>query len=82
MKKPWLFAIVPGILASVAVIFVLALLAVKLLWAWTMPDIFPGAVQQGLVAETMSWFTALKVAIFVAVLSGIAGIRTSRHKKG
>jgi hypothetical protein len=82
MKNSWLFAIVPSIIASVVGIFVLALLVVKLLWAWTIPDIFPGAVQQGLITGTISWFTALKVAIFVAVLFGIADIRGSGRKKG
>jgi hypothetical protein len=47
----------------------------KVLWAWTIPDLFPGAVEQGLVASDISWFTALKLAIFVALLARIAGIR-------
>jgi hypothetical protein len=34
------------------------------------PDLFPGAVQQGLVAGSISWGTAAKVALFLAVLSG------------
>jgi len=60
-------AIAIGILA-----FILALLLVKLLWAWTIPDLFPGAVKQGLVAGSISWYTAMKVAIFIAVLAGFA----------
>ena len=79
MKKPWLFAIVPGILALVVGAFVIVLLLVKLLWAWTIPDLFPGAVEQGLIAGAISWFTALKVAIFVAILAGVAGARRG-HK--
>jgi hypothetical protein len=82
MKKSWLVAIVPGILALVAGVFVLVLLLIKLLWAWTIPDLFPGAVEQGLVAGTISWLTALKVAIVVAVLAGLVGIFASRHEKG
>ena len=54
---------------------VVVLLVVKLLWAWTIPDLFPGAIQQGLVAGTISWYTAFKVAIFAAVLAGLAGAR-------
>ena len=79
-KKTWLVAIVPGILALVAGVFVLVLLLIKLLWTWTIPDLFPGAVEQGLVAGTISWLTALKVAIVVAVLAGFAGIFASRHE--
>lgn len=70
-----LIVIVPGILGVIAVVFVIALLLIKVLWAWTIPDLFPGAVEQGLVAGGISWFTALKLAIFVAVLAGVAGIR-------
>lgn len=78
MKKKWLIAIVPGIFAIIVGAFVIALLLVKLLWAWTIPDIFPGAVDQGLVAREISWFTSLKVAIFVAALAGIAGVRRGK----
>ena len=59
-------------------VFILSLLLVKLLWAWTIPDLFPGAVKEGLVAKTISWYTSFKVAIFVAVLFGLG--RTSVKK--
>ena len=64
--------IVAGVTAA-CVAFVVGLLAIKLLWAWTIPDILPGAVAQGLVAGSISWLTAAKVALFGAVLSGVAG---------
>ena len=63
-----------GLLVIVG-IFLLALLLIKLVWVWTIPDLFPGAVEEGLVARSISWFTAFKLAIFVAVLGGIAGLR-------
>ena len=75
MEKKWLIAVVPGVLALILVAFIVALFLVKILWAWTIPDLFPGAVKQGLIAEEISWYTSLKVAIFVAALAGIAGIR-------
>ena len=56
-------------------VFFVVLLLLKFLWSWTIPDLFPGAVEQGLVAHYISWFTAFKVAIFVAVLAGVAGLR-------
>ena len=65
----------PGILALVVGAFNVALFLVMILWAWTIPDLFPGAVEQGLIAREISWYTSLKVAIFVAALAGIAGIR-------
>jgi len=79
MKKTWRVAIVPGILALVVGAFVIVLLLVKLLWAWTIPDLFPGAVAQGLIARSISWFTALKVSIFVAILAGLAGARKGKE---
>jgi hypothetical protein len=66
---------VPTILAFMVAAFVVALLLLRWLWAWTVPDLFPGAVEQGLVAGSISWYTALKLAIFLAVLAGFAGAR-------
>ena len=78
-NKKWLMAIMSGIFAFIVGAFVIALLLIKLLWAWTIPDLFPGAVEQGLVAREISWFTAFKVAVFVAALAGIAGFRRSKR---
>ena len=64
--------IVAGITVA-CIAFVVVLFLIKFLWAWTIPDLFPGAVEQGLVAKTISWLTAGKIAIFIAILSGIAG---------
>ena len=79
MDKKWLIAIVRGVLAGVLAlilgVFIVVLFLVKILWAWTIPDLFPGAAEQGLIAKEISWYTSLKVAIFVAALAGIAGIR-------
>ncbi len=77
MKKAWLVAIVPGMLALGVAAFALALLLVKVMWAWTVPDLFPGAVKLGLVAREISWMAALKVALFVGVLAGITGGKKS-----
>jgi len=74
MKRNWIIAaVVPGVLAVVVCVFVIAIFLVKFLWGWTVPDLFPGAVEQGLVARSISWLTSLKVAIFIAVLTGAAG---------
>jgi hypothetical protein len=64
---------VPSVLVLAVTVFIVALLIIKLLWAWVVPDLFPGAVAQGLVAEHISWYTAFKVAIAVAVLGAVAG---------
>ncbi len=60
-----------GLVVAV-VVFVLMIFLVKLMWAWTIPDLFPGAVDQGLVAGDIGWLTSVKVALMVAVLSAFA----------
>jgi len=79
MKKPWLFAVIPGVMALVVIVFVVVILLVKFMWAWTIPDLFPGAVEQGLVAGSISWLTALKVALFVSILAGMAHGKRGEH---
>jgi len=74
MRRMLWIPIVPAILSVLVLAFILALLLVKLLWSWTVPDLFPGAVAAGLVAESISWLTSLKVAIFVAVIAAISGV--------
>jgi len=73
---PWgrscLISLVPGALFMTVVVLLLALLLVKLLWEWTVPDLFPGAVKQGLIAATITWYASFKLAIFIAVLAGVA----------
>lgn len=78
MNKVWLAVL--GILTIVAVYGVIVLLLVKLLWAWTIPDLFPGAVEQGLIARDISWITAFKIGVFVAVLAGLAGVRRGQNE--
>ncbi|HUT34520.1 MAG TPA: hypothetical protein VNE39_13620 [Planctomycetota bacterium] len=71
MSKSKVAAVVAGGVVVACVAFVVFLLVIKALWAWTMPDLFPEAVKQGLVAETISWGTAAKVALFLGILAGI-----------
>lgn len=77
MKKGCFFALIPGVLIVVVGVFVLTLFLVKIMWSWTIPDLFPGAVEEGLIAEHISWLTAIKVALFIAFISGICS-----HGKG
>jgi uncharacterized membrane protein len=59
-----------AILVSVVVTFVIAVVLFKFVWAWVVPDLFPGAVEQGLIAADLTWLASLKLAVLVAVLSG------------
>ena len=82
MKGSKIAAIVAGAVTLGCVAFVVVLLLVKALWAWTIPDLFPGAVEQGLVARSISWLTALKIAVFIAILSGFCrGAQAHTTKK-
>ena len=59
-----------GLIALGLGIVALSFFLIKFLWAWTIPDLFPGAVEQGLVAAEISWLTSFKLAIFFAILTG------------
>ena len=43
------------------------MLAFTIGWILIVPDLFPGAVEQGLVARSISWWTSFKVAIFLCI---------------
>ncbi|MDA8129977.1 MAG: hypothetical protein M0011_00585 [Elusimicrobia bacterium] len=72
-----IFLGVPAILLWVAGIFVLGIFLIKWFWMWTVPGLFPGAVASGLVAEKISWWTALKLSVLVALLAAITNISKS-----
>jgi hypothetical protein len=56
-------------LLKFAVVVLVALAVIRGLWEWTVPDLFPGAVGQGLVARTVSWGTALLIALGVTMFA-------------
>lgn len=58
------------VLIQVAVMFVVALVVFKFVWAWVVPDLFPGAVAQDLISADLTWLAALKLAVLVGALSG------------
>jgi len=74
-------AIGTAILVSVAVTFVLSLVVFKFVWAWVVPDLFPGAVDQGLIVADLTWLAAFKLAVLVAVLSGFYPALTEAFKQ-
>ncbi len=60
------------------VFFVISIFAIKILWTWTIPDIFPGAVNQGLIAKNISWFSAVKLSVLFSLIATVA--RVSKNK--
>jgi hypothetical protein len=53
---------------------------IKIFLVWTIPGLFPGSVDRGLIAKKIFWYALLKAAIFVADLAGVAGIRRGERK--
>ena len=70
-KKTKIFAIVSGAVGIMIGILIIAFFVIKFLWAWTIPDLFPGAVEQGLIAREISWRTAFHLVVFFGTLSAI-----------
>ncbi|MBW2594191.1 MAG: hypothetical protein JRE58_14565 [Deltaproteobacteria bacterium] len=59
------------ILVSVAIAFGITVIVLKFVWAWVVADLFPGAVAQGLIIADLTWSSAVKFAVLVAVLTGV-----------
>jgi uncharacterized protein YqhQ len=70
-----------SILVSVAVVFVISVVLFKIVWGWVVPDLFPGAVDQGLIAADLTWLAAVKLAVLVAVLGGFSPTLTDAFKQ-
>ena len=60
-------------IGSMVGLFLVSLIVFRFVWGWVMPDVLPGAVDQGLVAESLSWSTSAKLALPIAVLGGMFG---------
>ena len=58
-----------GLLVVLIVLYVVVLIVFKFTWDILVPDLFPGAVEQGLVARTISWWTVLSLAGAVTLVS-------------
>ena len=77
MSKNWIFVILGAVVLALIPFFV-SLFLVKIIWSWTIPDLFPGAVEQGLIAKEISWFTSFKIAVFVFILSILPQVKNSK----
>ncbi|UCF61851.1 MAG: hypothetical protein JSV37_03980 [Anaerolineaceae bacterium] len=70
-----------SVLISVAVVFVISVVIFKIVWGWVVPDLFPGAVDQGLISADLSWLAAVKLAVLVAVIGGFSPTLTDAFKQ-
>ncbi|MDE1833257.1 MAG: hypothetical protein KGH58_02460 [Candidatus Micrarchaeota archaeon] len=71
VRGKWLAAMIAGGIAVLVIVLIVALFIIKLAWGWVVPDLFPGAVSQGLISGTIGWYTAFKLALIIAILSAI-----------
>ncbi len=75
MRRFWIWGMVPLALGILVGILIAGPFIIKWLWAWTVPDLLPGATASGLVAAEISWWSAFKLALFIAFLAAVTGIR-------
>ncbi len=57
-----------GILALVAIILASGAVVITLVWGWVVPDVFEGAVEQGVLPASITFWQALKFSILLTVL--------------
>ncbi len=69
------------VLFQVAVMFVIALVLFKVVWAWVVPDMFLEGVSQGLISEDLTWLAAVKLAVLVGMLGGFSSALTDAFKQ-
>ncbi len=69
------------VLVTVAVMFVISLVVFRFVWGWVIPDLFPGAVDQGLIVADLTWLAAFKLAVLVAAMSGFYPALTDAFKQ-
>jgi hypothetical protein len=51
----------------------------KFAWGWIIPDIFPGAVSQGLIIASLSWHTAFKFGVIALLYFSFSIIASIAH---
>jgi hypothetical protein len=65
-------------LIGAVVTFLIGVILVKLLWFWAIPELFPAAVEQGLILGDITWLTALKITGLIAVMTSAGSIIAGR----
>jgi len=71
-----MFKIVGAVVTFVLIVIAL-LFVVQQAWSWVVPDLFPGAVEQGLVAGEISLWVAFKLEILLGLLIGSGRSKSS-----
>ncbi len=66
-------------LIFIALYFVFGIFLIKWFWGWTIPEIFPEAVKQNLIASSISWWTAFKFSILLSIMTAVTAIRKEKR---
>lgn len=61
-----------GLLASVVILVVISTLVTTIMWGWIVPRVLPGAVDQGVLPESVTFFQAIKMSILISVFGLIS----------
>jgi len=69
-----------GLVALFVIVVAIATALIALAWAWVVPDVFAGAVDQGVLPASITLMQALKLSILLGLL-GVAGKASSSSKK-
>ncbi len=89
IPKRFIAAILLLVLGFVALFLFVIVALVKVLWGWTIPELFPGAVSSGAIAGQISWLTALKLVILLMIIGSLlkgaqvkmqSGSKDGRHR--
>jgi hypothetical protein len=68
-------------LITAAVTLIIGTLLFKVLWSWTVPELFPGAVEQGLILGEITWLTALKITGLFAILTSAGSLIAGQWRR-
>ena len=61
-----------GFVAGLAFLFLLAIVIVRALWGWVVPDLMPGLVDQGMVLGRLTFYQAFKLTVVLSLSVGSA----------
>jgi hypothetical protein len=68
-------------LVGAVIAFAIGVLLIKFLWTWTIPDLFPAAVDQGLISDDLTWLAALKLVATVAILNSTGMLIANKWRR-
>lgn len=66
---------------TAAVTFVIGAILFKFLWGWTIPELFPGAVEGSLILGEITWLTALKITVLFAILTSMGSLIAGQWRR-